>query len=297
MKPQWLKQDIPSGKDFFSLKKSLYSCSINTVCKEAHCPNIGKCWKSSTATFMVLGTVCSRNCRFCGVCHDRTRLCPPDPKEPDRIVESSINMNLAHIVITMVTRDDLPDGGATHLVRTVEAIRSNPKLKKTSIELLTSDFNGSCESLDLLLGSNFEVFAHNLETTKNLTPRIRDPKASYTKSLKVLEYVKNQAQKKDKPLFTKSGLMIGLGETLSDIKEAIQDLSLVGVDLLTVGQYLCVSQKHPPVEKYWTPTEFDEIASIATSYGMIVQSSPLVRSSFMAKEMYQEALTRSQNKN
>ena len=297
MKPQWLKQNIPSGKEFFALKKSLTSCSINTVCKEAHCPNIGKCWKSSTATFMLLGATCTRNCRFCGVCHDRTRLCPPDPLEPDHLVESAIGMNLSHIVITMVTRDDLPDGGATHLVRTVEAIRSNAKLKNTSVELLTSDFNGSYDSLNLLLSCDFEVFAHNLETTKNLTPQIRDPRASYTKSLSVLEHVKNQAKKTGKSLFTKSGLMIGLGETLSDIKEAIHDLSSVGVDLLTVGQYLCVSKKHPPVEKYWTPQEFDEIASIATGYGLIVQSSPLVRSSFRAKEMYQEALARYQNKN
>ena len=291
MKPDWLKQNIPSGKDFFALKKSLSSCSINTVCKEAHCPNIGKCWKSSTATFMVLGSICTRNCKFCGVCHDKTKILPPDPQEPTHIVESSINMNLSHIVITMVTRDDLPDGGAGHLVKTVEAIRSNQKLESTSIELLTSDFNRSADAINSLLSADFNVFAHNIETTKNLTPKIRDQRASYSGSLWVLDYVKEQAEKKARPLFIKSGLMIGLGETLSDIEEAIRDLSKVGVDLLTVGQYLAVSSKHPKVEKYWTPQEFDEIKNIASSYGMICQSSPLVRSSFRAKEMYHEALS------
>jgi lipoic acid synthetase len=283
-KPEWLKTSIPTGKIYFDIKKDLRSRKLVTVCEEAKCPNIGKCWNTNTATFMILGDTCTRGCRFCNVKTGNPNGIL-DLSEPLNVAESVKLMNLKYVVVTMVDRDDLPDGGAQHVAQVLsEVTRLSPGIK---IELLAGDFKGSKEALDVILQARPDVYAHNIETIKRLTPRVRDPRASYTQSLEALELAKKLAPY---PLYTKSAVMLGLGETKEEVFEALQDLRDHDVDFITIGQYMRPTKKHLSIKRWAHPDEFLEISEKAKELGFRgVASAPLVRSSYMAREFYENA--------
>lgn len=284
-KPAWLKTKIPTGKRYFEIKRDLRDRNLYTVCEEAKCPNIAKCWSKGTATFMVLGDTCTRACRFCNV-----KTGNPagliDANEPDHTAQSALGMKLKYAVITMVDRDDLPDGGSEHVSKVIVRVKEvNPGIK---VEILAGDFNSKAESLNKILEAKPEVFAHNIETIKRLTPRVRDARAGYESSLKVLKLVKELA---DYPMFTKSAIMLGLGETLDEVYEALQDLRDHDVDFITIGQYMRPSKKHLSIKRFVTPEEFDLIKVKAEAMGFkSVASGPLVRSSYMAGDFYDAAV-------
>lgn len=283
-KPDWLKTKIPTGRVFFDIKKDLRERKLATVCEEAKCPNIEKCWNTNTATFMVLGDTCTRGCRFCNV-----KTGNPngwlDHDEPRQVAESTQLMKLKYVVITMVDRDDLEDGGAAHVARVLSEIKIlNPD---TRIELLAGDFNGSMASIQTILQVRPEVYAHNIETVERLSPRVRDARASYRQSLLTLEHVKRNA---GYSVYTKSALMLGLGEEREEIIASLKDLRASEVDFITIGQYMRPSKKHLSIKRWVHPDEFKEIGDIAYSLGFKgVASSPLVRSSYMAREFYEQA--------
>lgn len=272
-RPSWLKVKAPGGEKFSEIKKMIRSKSLHTVCEAAHCPNIGECWGCGTATFMILGNVCSRNCRFCAVASGK--LSPPDPNEPINVAESIKTMKLKHAVITSVTRDDLPDGGAAHWAEVVRQIKKiNPE---TTVEILIPDFGGDPELLKITLESNPDILNHNVETVPDLYRRVR-PQANYERSLKVLKEAKRLGFR------TKTGIMVGIGETFDQIVEVLDDLRAIDVDILTVGQYLQPSKDLLPVDRFVTPEEFREIERIALEKGFDkVESAPLVRSSYHAE--------------
>ena len=284
-KPDWLKTKIPAGDTFVAIKKDLRERKLFTVCEEAKCPNISSCWSSNTATFMVLGDTCTRACRFCNV-----KTGNPggwlDPHEPDQTAESARIMALRYAVITMVDRDDLPDGGAAHVGQVIQRVKTvNPGIK---IEILAGDFHQDAASLRTVLAPQPEVFAHNIETVRRLTPRVRDARASYQKSLEVLRLVKKLA---DYPLITKSALMLGLGETSAECEDALGDLREHGVDFITIGQYMRPSKQHLAIKRWVPPAEFDELAAKARTMGFrAVVAGPLVRSSYKAAEFYDAAM-------
>ncbi|MBP6218782.1 MAG: lipoyl synthase [Oligoflexales bacterium] len=284
-KPSWLKTPLPSGKVFFDIKKDLRSKNLVTVCEEAKCPNISSCWSSQTATFMVLGDTCTRACRFC---HIKTHSAPPAPdaEEPEKVAKSCELLKLKYVVITMVDRDDLPDGGVAHVLKVVDRVRElNPGIK---VELLVGDFNGREDAIQTILSSRLEVYAHNLETIERLTPRVRDARASYKQSLQVLKRAKELA---DYPVFTKSSLMLGLGETYEEVLVCLEDMRSAHVDFLTLGQYMRPTQKHLSIKEWVHPEIFERLAVEAKNMGFIsVASSPLVRSSYRAREFYEEAM-------
>lgn len=286
-KPEWLKSKIPTGSTLFKIKSDLRQKKLFTVCEEAKCPNIGQCWNANTATFMILGDTCTRACRFCNV-----KTGNPggwlDEDEPAKMADSVKIMNLEYVVLTMVDRDDLEDGGGAHIARVIKEIRhQNPK---TKVEILGGDFNELDVSLKHILSAKPEVYAHNIETVRRLSPRVRDGRASYDKSLRVLRRMKELA---DYPLFTKSALMLGLGETLEEIEQALKDLREFDVDFITIGQYMRPTKKHLSIKRWVTPAEFDEIGQLALSLGFkSVASAPLVRSSFKAKDFYEDAVAR-----
>jgi lipoyl synthase len=272
-KPEWLRVKANMGPEYMKLKKTVADLNLVTVCEEAGCPNIFDCWNDGTATFMILGERCTRACGFCLV---DTRLpLAPDPAEPANVAEAVERMNLQHAVITMVARDDLADGGASAVASTVEAIhRRNPGCR---VEVLISDHKGDPASLATVFASRPEVLNHNLETVLRLQRAVR-PSASYARSLSVL------AQGKAAGLPTKSGIMVGLGETLEEVHQAMRDLRNVGVDILTIGQYLRPTSTHLPTARWWTPEEFDDLRTYGQSLGFAhVEASPLTRSSFHAK--------------
>lgn len=279
-KPHWLKTSIPHGDVYFSTKRNLRAHGLVTVCEEAKCPNIGECWNTGTATFMVLGDVCTRACRFC---HVKTGQPPAvDSLEPQRVADSVRIMNLDYAVITMVDRDDLEDGGAAHLVAVVKAVRAaKPQIK---IELLTSDFAGNIAALkSLLTDAPPDVFAHNIETVERLSPRVRDARASYRRSLQLLQIAKHMCP----ALFTKSALMLGLGEERDEVNLALQDLRSHSVDLVTIGQYMRPTPKHLRVKSYVPPQEFTELQATAKELGFLgVAAGALVRSSYRARDFY-----------
>jgi lipoic acid synthetase len=286
-KPAWLKTPIPTGDVFFKIKRDLRERKLFTVCEEAKCPNISQCWSSNTATFMVLGEVCTRGCRFCNV-----KTGNPngwlDPNEPEQVAQSAAMMNLKYAVITMVDRDDLEDGGAFHVAEVVRAVKSRtPGIK---VELLAGDFRGRDESLEAILASNPEVFAHNVETIERLTPRVRDARAGYRQSLAVLKRVKELS---GEGLLTKSALMLGLGESEDEIKQSLVDLRSAGCDYVTMGQYMRPTNKHLSIKRFAHPDEFERLKEFAQSVGFLaVASAPLVRSSYKANVYYEEAITR-----
>lgn len=276
IKPPWLRVRAPTGENYQRLTNLIRSKRLNTVCSSASCPNMGECWEQGTATFMILGRICTRACRFCDV-DSYSRPAPVDLEEPKRLAETIAEMALKHAVITSVTRDDLPDGGASHFVNCLNAIRAlSPDI---TLEVLTPDFKGSEKDILTVLAAKPEVFNHNLETTEELTPRIRSG-AQYRRSLEVLRFAKSQTPE----IRTKSGLMLGLGETNDQIKQSLRDLRDNQVDMLTLGQYLRPSNFHHEVMRYATPEEFLELGNYAKSLGFKrVESGPLVRSSYHAR--------------
>jgi lipoyl synthase len=286
-KPEWLKIKLNTNENYTGLKKIMREKNLHTVCEEARCPNIHECWAvRRTATFMILGDVCTRACRFCAV---KTGLPTElDWAEPERVADSVFAMNLKHVVITAVARDDLKDGGAAVFAETVRAVRrKNPF---TSIEILPSDMGGVAENLQLLMEAKPDILNHNIETVRRLTPRIR-ARAQYDRSLEFLRRAKEMQP--DTP--TKSSIMIGLGETKDEIIEAMDDLRLNHVDILTIGQYLQPTKKHLKVEKYYSPDEFKELKEIAMTKGFShCEAGPLVRSSYHADEQVNAAAKKKQ---
>ncbi len=257
---------------------------LHTVCEEAHCPNRGECWGGGTATFMVLGDTCTRGCRFCAVTAGNPRGAV-DPDEPDHLADAVADLGLSYVVLTMVTRDDLPDGGADHMARCVDRIKS--RLPSIRVEILISDLQGQAQALARVAGCGADVLAHNVETVESLTPSIRDPRASYRRSLDVLARLKALAPDR----LTKSGFSLGLGETEADVRQTCRDLRDSQVDLLTIGQYLSPSRRHVPVAEYVAPDRFAAIQAQAESLGFLcVAAGPLVRSSYRAGEFYRHGI-------
>ena len=274
-KPEWLKiKRLAVGEKASSVLRALSDQGLHTVCSSASCPNKGTCFAEGTATYMILGDQCTRSCRFCGVQSGRPG--PVDPGEPERLAEAAERMGLTYVVVTSVCRDDLHDEGARQFARTVEALRS--RIPGVSVEVLTPDFSGREECLETVLRAGPDVFNHNLETVERLTPVVRS-KARYRRSLQVLETAKRLAP----GIPTKSGLMVGLGETREELRRSFLDLAGAGVERLTVGQYLQPSRRHLPVARYLEPAEFLEIEDEAKAAGIpAVLSGPLVRSSYHA---------------
>ena len=278
-KPKWLKVRAPLSPEYKRLVKLMRGLKLNTVCEEASCPNIGECWKHGSATFMILGRVCTRTCAFCDVATGRPD--PIDAEEPAHIADAVQQMGLKHVVITSVDRDDLGDGGAAHYADTIRAIKAYAP--EVTIEILTPDFQrkpGSC--LETVIDAKPEIFNHNLETVPRLYRSIR-PGARYYTSLRLLQ----RAKELDPEVVTKSGIMVGLGEERDEVLQVLDDMSEAGVDILTVGQYLRPSAKHHPIVRYWTPEEFDDLKYLAEKKGFgMVASGPLVRSSFHAEDVF-----------
>jgi lipoic acid synthetase len=275
-RPEWLRARFPSGENYRELKQLMRSNHLNTVCEEAHCPNIGDCWERRTATFMILGSVCTRSCGFCAIETGR----PPeyDVLEPGRVASAVAHLQLRHVVVTSVARDELPDGGSEIFARTIRAIHR--RIPGCSVEVLIPDFKGRRESLQEVVDAGPEILNHNTETVPRLHKRVR-VQAKYDRTLELLR----RAKEMDPRMVTKSGIMVGLGETRQEIGEVMRDLRAVGVDVLTVGQYLRPSREHLPLERYYTPREFGEIREEGLALGFShVESGPLVRSSYHADE-------------
>ncbi len=276
-KPDWLRVKAPGGPNYLRLRSLMRAQGLNTVCEEARCPNIGECWEAGTGTFMILGDICTRACSFCAVTTGRPAAL--DFEEPRRVAMAVASMGLRHAVITSVNRDDTPDGGAHIFAGTVRWIRRlSPG---TSIEVLIPDFNGNWDALAVMMAARPEILNHNTETVPRLYPKVRH-KARYERTLELLE----RAKALDPGTVTKTGVMLGLGETRAELREVLMDLRMVEVDVLTVGQYLrpAGSPRHPPVDRYVPPAEFDEIRDEALALGFQhVESGPLVRSSYHAE--------------
>ena len=278
-KPPWLKKRIPPFQDVQKVRSILEQTDLHTVCQEARCPNLGECFARETATFLILGRVCARDCGFCAV--ERGAPGPPDEAEPQRVAQAVQKMGLHYVVITSVTRDDLPDGGASSFAKTIRAIRAlNPKIK---VEVLIPDFKGDQDSLKTVLKESPEILNHNIETIPRFYPRVR-PLADYKRSLDLLK-----KSKKDCPhIPTKSGYMLGFGETREEVLELLRDLKEAGCDFLTIGQYLQPRQDRLPVIRFVPPEEFEEYKRIAERMGFrAVASGPFVRSSFHAAQMFE----------
>ena len=275
-RPDWLRVRLPSGQNYEELKQLMRGKQLHTVCEEARCPNMGECWGHRTATFMILGSVCTRSCGFCAVATGRPMAL--DFEEPRRVAEAVTQMGLKHVVVTSVNRDELRDGGATLFAATIRWIRRlNPAC---TVEVLTPDFKGAMEALQVVMDAKPDVFNHNVETVPRLYRRVR-PQAIYERSLKVLQAAK--AMNPGKP--TKSGFMLGLGETHDEIESLLRDLHAHEVDIVTIGQYLRPTPDHLPIERYVPPDEFREYARLGKAMGIPhVQSGPLVRSSYHAHE-------------
>lgn len=282
-KPQWLRATVPTGPNYVRLKELSQRLRLSTVCQEAMCPNIGECWGHGTLTIMVLGSVCTRACKFCAVDTGNPKGWV-DPLEPLHVAQAIGEMNLRYVVLTSVDRDDLPDGGAAHFAEVVRQIKAHDANVK--VETLTPDFQGDLRAVETVLEGGQDVFASNLETVRRLTPKVRDPRAAYDQTLKVLGH----AKKVRPDILSKSSLMLGLGETDAEIVEAMRDLRAAQVDIVTFGQYLRPTKHHLPVERYVTPAEFDRYAELAHAEGFLeVFSGPLVRSSYRAEKVFFEA--------
>ena len=280
-KPPWLKKRLPSGPDFENVKVLINKSRLHTVCQEAKCPNIWECFSKHTATFLILGERCTRNCRFCAVTHGP--LTPPDPKEPARVAKAAQAMSLQYVVVTSVTRDDLPDGGAGLLAHTIREIRN--RMPHTKVEVLIPDFQGNAQALETVLKAHPDVLNHNIETVPRLYSTVR-PEAIYARSLELLKRVHIF----NTTIPTKSGLMLGLGETSDEIHRTLQDLLEAGCRILTLGQYLQPTHKQLPVTRFVTPDEFNHWQKIAYGLGFSeVASGPFVRSSYQAHELFQAA--------
>ena len=279
-KPDWLKQRLPTGPDFEKIKGMIHKDRLHTVCQEAGCPNIWECFSHHTATFLIMGSCCTRNCRFCAVTEGP--LAPLDPQEPAKVANVARKMGLKYVVVTSVTRDDLPDGGAEHFAETIKKIRQ--KIPGVFVEVLIPDFQGNKEALATVLKAHPDVLNHNIETVPRLYPEVR-PQADYQRSLELIQ----NAHEFDHGLRTKSGLMLGLGEYQDEIRHTLEDMLNAGCRMLTLGQYLQPSKDHLAVKRYIPPTEFDEWRKTALKMGfMEVASGPFVRSSYHARELFQK---------
>jgi len=273
-KPEWIRVKAPSSPAYHETRELMRGLKLHTVCEEAACPNIGECWAKKHATFMILGSVCTRACAFCNVATGRPDLL--DPHEPERVAQAVAKLGLDHVVITSVDRDDLDDGGAAQFVRVIERIRASAPA--TTIEILTPDFLNKKGAVEAVAAARPDVFNHNLETVPRLYPRIR-PGARYFASLRLLQRVKEV----EPALFTKSGLMVGLGETREELYQVMDDLRAAGTDFLTLGQYLQPTPKHAAVDRFVPPAEFQDYARMAYGKGFsMVAASPLTRSSYHA---------------
>ena len=279
-KPSWLKVRAPGGDRYTAIKHQARAAGLHTVCEEAHCPNIGECWSSGTATFMVMSDICTRGCRFCAV--NTQRIGPPlDTDEPEKLATTIAAMGLDYVVVTSVNRDDLPDQGADHFSACIKAIQAASP--QTMVEVLIPDFCGRVDLIQRVIDANPTVIAHNIETVDRLTPTVRDPRAGYPQSLGVLQAIKTASPGH----YTKSSIMVGLGETEVEVIATMADLRAVGTDFLTLGQYLKPSNKHLKVEAFIPPAQFDRYRELGEGLGFrYVASGPLVRSSYKAGEFF-----------
>ncbi len=279
-KPKWLRARMPGGERYDAVRRNVSEHRLSTVCQESHCPNIGECWTNGTATIMVMGSVCTRAFKFCSVDTGNPKGWL-DPDEPENTARSVQLMGLRYIVLTSVDRDDLDDGGAAHYAACVSAIKQ--RTPEVAVEALTPDFDAVMSDVEKVVDSGLDVFAQNVETVKRLTSQVRDPRAGYEKTLNVLAHAK-----KHRPdVLTKTSLMLGLGETEEEILETMDDLRAIGVDILTLGQYLRPTPNHLPVERYVTPGEFNRYREIGLGKGfMEVPSGPMVRSSYRADKVF-----------
>jgi lipoic acid synthetase len=274
--PPWIRARLPTGSVYFDLRKRVHALGLNTVCESATCPNLGECWSQKSLTIMILGGLCTRSCKFCDV--PTGKPLPPDPDEPERVATMLAELGLAHAVITCVTRDDLPDGGAAHWASTIRAVKR--QCPEMVLEVLVSDFKGDTRSVDVVLAADPDVFAHNLETVPRLARVVR-VQASIERSLTVLTHAKQRGA------LTKSGIMLGLGETPDEVRAVMADLRGAGVDILTLGQYLRPSRQHLPIARHVPPEEFDQLKTEALGLGFAhVEAGPLVRSSYHASNQH-----------
>jgi lipoic acid synthetase len=288
-KPKWIRAKLPTEMKFKEINTLLHQYNLHTVCTEAFCPNRTECWESGTATFLLMGAYCTRTCRFCDVTTKNPHQYL-DPEEPKKLAQAIKNLKLKYVVLTSVTRDDLPDGGANHLANCIKEIQK--EAPNTLVEILIPDFRGNRQSLTVIVESRPQVIGHNIETTEIMTPQIRDHRADYRQSLQVLKTIKGL----DKTILTKSSLMLGLGETSEQIMTSLRDLKKAEVDIITIGQYLQPSRKAIPVRKYIEPQKFEYWRSIAEEMGFCaVVAGPLVRSSFKAASLYSRLTTKTQD--
>jgi lipoic acid synthetase len=279
-KPPWLKQRLPTGPEFEKIKGMISQDRLHTVCQEAGCPNMWECFSHRTATFLIMGSRCTRNCRFCAVAEGPLE--PPDPDEPARVAGVARQMGLKYVVVTSVTRDDLPDGGAGIFAETIEKIRQ--QIPDVRVEVLIPDFQGSRQALETVLNARPDVLNHNIETVPRLYTQVR-PQADYQRSLELIQ----RAHAFDDALMTKSGLMLGLGESREEVSRTLEDMLQAGCRLLTLGQYLQPSKEHLPVKRFIPPEEFEQWRQSALKMGFVeVASGPFVRSSYHARELFQD---------
>ena len=285
-KPEWLKVRPPAGESVVRLRSLLRGLQLHTVCEEAHCPNVGECWGGGTATIMLLGDTCTRGCRFCAVTSGNPHGAL-DPLEPIKVAQAVAELDLSYVVLTSVDRDDLPDGGAAHFAQTVRSIKAvNPEIL---VETLVPDFRGDPEAVRTVLGGGQEVFDHNVETVRRLQATVRDPRANYDQSLFVLRHAKSVRP----DVYTKSSIMLGLGEMEDEVLETLRDLREARVDIVTLGQYLRPSAWHLAVNEYVPPEAFDAYRRQAEAMGFLyVAAGPLVRSSYRAGEFFLESVLR-----
>ena len=278
IRPDWLKMKIPSGENYLKVRKTLQKYNLHTVCEEASCPNVSECWGVGTATIMIMGDVCSRGCKFCNV--ETGKPFELDSEEPQHVAQAIKEWNLRYVVITSVCRDDLPDEGSEHFAKTIQCIKS--ECPNIVVESLIPDFSGNEKFIETIAKAKPNVMGHNIETVKRLSPTIRDLRANYNQSLKVLKYVKEL----DSSIFTKSSLMLGLGESEEEIIQTAQELRAVDVDIITLGQYLQPSLSHLSVKEFVTPEKFYQLKLDLKKLGFLhVESGPFVRSSFRASDV------------
>ncbi len=281
--PPWLRKRVPSGEAAARVRSLLAELGLETVCASAHCPNLPECFARGTATFLILGNSCTRSCRFCAIPTGPPG--PPRNEEPEAVAEACDKLGLRHVVITSVTRDDLPDGGAAHFAKTIRAVRL--RMPKTVIEVLTPDFLGRTPSVDIVLDAGPDIFNHNVETVPRLYPEVR-PEADYRRSLDVLAHAKRRAERDAASLCTKSGLMLGLGEMADEVRAVLRALRGAGCDIVTIGQYLAPSSAHVPVARFVEPAEFEAWEAEARALGFAaVAAGPFVRSSYHADSLFE----------
>jgi lipoic acid synthetase len=280
--PAWLRKRVPTGEEAARVRSLLAQLHLETVCSQARCPNLPECFARGTATFLILGSTCTRSCRFCAIASAPPG--PPRPEEPEAVAEACAALALRHVVVTSVTRDDLPDGGAAHFALTIRAIRV--RLPGAVIEVLTPDFQGDLAAVDAVLEAGPDIFNHNVETVPRLYPTVR-PQADYRRSLAVLAHAKRRLAAGSHNLYTKSGLMVGLGEKSEEVSAVLRDLRGAGCDILTIGQYLAPSPEHHPVVRFVEPAEFEAWEAEARRLGFAaVAAGPFVRSSYQAESVF-----------